>query len=91
MLKCGIIYSHSIGEVFIDATKYFKLYKMNARQFAMVMIKDVLTTGITATAGIGTNLCLPRQLLQQLSMLLWMLSNWNKLKFLLILVVNSCN
>lgn len=55
------IHSYSIDEVFIDATKYLKLYKMSARQFAMVMIKDVLaTTGITATAGIGTNLYLAK-------------------------------
>ena len=55
------IHSYSVDEVFIDATKYLKLYKMSARQFAMVMIKDVLaTTGITATAGIGTNLYLAK-------------------------------
>lgn len=50
---------YSIDEVFIDATKYLKAYKISARELAMKMILDVLdTTGITATAGIGTNLYL---------------------------------
>lgn len=50
---------YSIDEVFIDATHYLKTYQMTARELAKTMIKDVLdTTGITATAGIGTNLYL---------------------------------
>jgi len=50
---------YSIDEVFIDVTPYLKTYKMSARELAMTIIKDVLaTTGITATAGIGTNLYL---------------------------------
>lgn len=50
---------YSIDEVFIDATNYLSTYKMTARQFAMAMIQDVLKqTGITATAGIGTNMYL---------------------------------
>lgn len=50
---------YSIDEVFIDATGYLKTYKVSAREFARQMILDVLnTTGITATAGIGTNLYL---------------------------------
>ena len=53
------IHSYSIDEVFIDATNYLPTYKMTARELAMTMILDVLeTTGITATAGIGTNLYL---------------------------------
>ena len=53
------IHSYSIDEVFIDATNYLPTYKMTARELAMTMIQDVLeTTGITATAGIGTNLYL---------------------------------
>lgn len=53
------IHVYSIDEVFIDATDYLKTYNMSPRELAMVMIKDVLdTTGITATAGIGTNLYL---------------------------------
>ncbi len=50
---------YSVDEVFIDATAYLKSYKMTAHELAMTMIRDVLrTTGITATAGIGTNLYL---------------------------------
>ena len=48
---------YSIDEVFIDAAAYLKTYRMTARELAMKMILDVLdTTGITAAAGIGTNL-----------------------------------
>ncbi len=50
---------YSIDEVFIDVTSYLQAYRMTARQLAMTMINDILkTTGITATAGIGTNLYL---------------------------------
>lgn len=50
---------YSVDEVFIDATDYLHTYKLSPREFAMRMILDVLqTTGITATAGIGTNLYL---------------------------------
>lgn len=53
------IYVYSVDEVFIDATNYLPKYKMTAHQLALTMIRDVLrTTGITATAGIGTNLYL---------------------------------
>ena len=53
------IFPYSIDEVFIDATNYLKTYKMTGRELAMTMIQDVLkTTGITATAGIGTNMYL---------------------------------
>ena len=53
------IFPYSIDEVFIDATNYLKTYKMTGRELAMTMIRDVLkTTGITATAGIGTNMYL---------------------------------
>ena len=53
------IHVYSIDEVFIDATSYLKTYGMSARELARTMILDVLkTTGITATAGIGTNLYL---------------------------------
>lgn len=55
------IHVYSIDEVFIDATDYLKIYKMTARELAMKMILDVLSeTGITATAGIGTNLYLAK-------------------------------
>ena len=50
---------YSIDEVFIDVTSYLDTYGLTARELAMKMILDVLeNTGITATAGIGTNLYL---------------------------------
>ncbi len=53
------IYPYSIDEVFIDATDYLESYKMTAHELALKMVRDVLkTTGITATAGIGTNMYL---------------------------------
>ena len=52
---------YSIDEVFIDATPYLDYYKMSAHDLARTMIRDVLAaTGITATAGIGTNLYLAK-------------------------------
>lgn len=55
------IHVYSIDEVFIDATSYLKTYNTTAHALAMTMIRDVLkTTGITATAGIGTNLYLAK-------------------------------
>ena len=53
------IHVYSIDEVFMDVTDYLRNYKLTAHELAMTMIRDVLrTTGITATAGIGTNLYL---------------------------------
>ena len=53
------IYPYSIEEVFIDATTYLATYKMNAHDFAAMLIKDVLKTyGVTATAGIAENMYL---------------------------------
>ncbi len=53
------IHIYSIDEVFINATGYLTTYGLSAHDFAMTLIRDVLkTTGITATAGIGTNLYL---------------------------------
>lgn len=53
------IHVYSIDEVFIDVTAYLKSYKLTAHELAMKMIREVLKeTGITATAGIGTNLYL---------------------------------
>ena len=53
------IHVYSIDEVMIDATSYLGTYHMTVRELARTMILDVLrTTGITATAGIGTNLYL---------------------------------
>jgi len=53
------IHVYSIDEVFMDVTNYLEYYKMSAHQLAMTIIRDVLgQTGITATAGIGTNMYL---------------------------------
>ena len=50
---------YSIDEVFIDATTYLNTYKMSARELALTIIRDVLQeTGVTATAGVGTNMYL---------------------------------
>ena len=55
------IHVYSIDEVFIDATPYLRTYGLTAQELARKMIEDVLaTTGITATAGIGTNLYLAK-------------------------------
>lgn len=53
------IHVYSIDEVFIDVTQYLRTYRLSARELASKMIRQVLNeTGITATAGIGTNLYL---------------------------------
>lgn len=53
------IHVYSIDEVFIDITSYLKASGLSAREYVKRMIQDVdKTTGITATAGIGTNLYL---------------------------------
>ena len=50
---------YSIDEVFMDVTHYLKTYRMTAHDLAMKMVREVLfETGITATAGIGTNMFL---------------------------------
>ena len=55
------IHVYSIDEVFIDATNYLNLYRLSPHDLAMKIILDVLNqTGITATAGIGTNLYLAK-------------------------------
>ena len=55
------IHVYSIDEVLIDATDYLDTYRLTAHELAMKMMKDVLReTGITATAGIGTNLYLAK-------------------------------
>lgn len=52
---------YSVDEVFMDITSYLTTYKMSAHDLAMTIIRDVLkSTGITATAGIGTNLYLAK-------------------------------
>ena len=55
------IHVYSIDEAFLDVTDYLKTYNMNAMQLTKVIIKDIYDTyGITATAGIGTNLYLAK-------------------------------
>ena len=50
---------YSCDEVFMDVTEYLGIYRMSPRELARTMIRDVLkSTGITATAGIGTNMFL---------------------------------
>lgn len=53
------IHVYSIDEVFMDVTDYLHIYRMTPRELAAKMMRDVLQeTGVTATAGIGTNLYL---------------------------------
>ena len=55
------IFAYSVDEVFIDATNYLDVRKLTPRQLATTMVRDVLReTGITATAGIGTNVYLSK-------------------------------
>lgn len=55
------IHVYSIDEVFIDVTNYLDSYNLTAYELAIKIIRDVLKqTGITATAGIGTNLYLAK-------------------------------
>ena len=55
------VHVYSIDEVFMDVTQYLETYHMTAHELAIQMIRDVLsTTGITATAGIGTNMYLAK-------------------------------
>ena len=55
------IHVYSIDEVFIDAAPYLRTYGQTPQELARTVILDVLrTTGITATAGIGTNLYLAK-------------------------------
>ena len=55
------IHVYSIDEVLIDATHYLKTYRLTARELARKMMSEIFQeTGITATAGIGTNLYLAK-------------------------------
>ena len=55
------IYPYSIDEVFMDVTNYLDAYRMTARELTRTIILDILkTTGITAAAGMGTNLYLAK-------------------------------
>ncbi len=53
------IHVYSCDEVFMDVTSYLSTYKKTPHDLAMMIVRDVLKqTGITATAGIGTNMYL---------------------------------
>lgn len=55
------VHAYSIDECFIDATPYLALYRMSARQFAVMLMDAVLAeTGVCATAGVGPNLFLAK-------------------------------
>jgi len=55
------IHVYSVDEVFVDLTPYLKTSRMSARAFLARMVRDVLhTTGITAAAGLGSNLYLAK-------------------------------
>ncbi len=55
------IHVYSVDECFMDVTGYLRTYRMTAHELAMTMIREVLyETGITATAGIGTNMYLAK-------------------------------
>ena len=55
------IYPYSVDEIFCDITRYLKMYNMKAKELVTKVLKDVYdTTGITATAGIGTNMYLAK-------------------------------
>ena len=55
------IHVYSVDECFIDVTKYLSLYHLSAREMALELMKAVMDeTGITATAGVGTNLYLAK-------------------------------
>ena len=55
------IYVYSIDEIFCDLTNYLNTYKLTPKELVTKMIRDVyVTTGITATAGIGTNMFLAK-------------------------------
>ncbi len=55
------IHVYSIDEAFLDVTHYLSMYHMSARELALLVMEDIKSsTGITATAGIGTNLYLAK-------------------------------
>lgn len=55
------VHIYSCDEVFIDVTDYLELYQMSAHELTIKIVREVLReTGITATAGIGTNLFLAK-------------------------------
>lgn len=62
------IHVYSVDEAFFDVTPYLSLYKMKASEIAVMLMQAVKEeTGITATAGIGTNLYLAKAALDILA------------------------
>lgn len=60
-LSSDDIFVYSIDEIFADITNYLKYYKLTPKELVTKIINDVYKqTGITATAGIGTNLFLAK-------------------------------
>jgi len=55
------IHVYSVDECFIDVTNYLQLYHLTAKEMAVKLMQAVMEeTGITATAGVGTNLYLAK-------------------------------
>lgn len=55
------IHVYSIDEAFLDVSEYLQMYNVSAKELARMILQDIYaTTGITATAGIGTNLYLAK-------------------------------
>ena len=55
------IHVYSVDECFIDVTNYLQLYHLTAKEMAVKLMQEVMEeTGITATAGVGTNLYLAK-------------------------------
>ncbi|MFW5646272.1 MAG: DNA repair protein [Acetivibrio ethanolgignens] len=55
------IHVYSIDEAFLEVTHYLSMYKLTAKELAVKIMEDIMkTTGITATAGIGTNMYLAK-------------------------------
>ena len=60
-LSSADIFVYSIDEIFADITDYLKYYNLTPKELVTKIINDIYKqTGITATAGIGTNLFLAK-------------------------------
>lgn len=63
------VFAYSIDEVLMDVTNYLPTYQLTPRELARKIVLDVLaTTGITATAGIGTNLYLAKVAMETMTL-----------------------
>lgn len=55
------IHVYSIDEVFMDVTDYLSMYQMTAKELSIKIMQDIMASkGITATAGIGSNMYLSK-------------------------------